>query len=229
MPIIEAFWESDFFGKSILIILLILSIFAWSVILRKYLLFRKAKLASDNFYSIYRKHSKNPLQLAEKKLYFEESPFYQICDEALGNLSEIVKNKKHGSGNPGNVEAISDSDLEAIEKSLDRCISNETLKLEKNLNLLATAAAVSPFLGLLGTVWGVLIAFQRMAREQSAQIGVVTQGISVALVTTVVGLLVAIPSLVMYNYMANLIKRFETEMESFASEILSDIGRRYML
>ncbi len=118
--------------------------------------------------------------------------------------------------------------MEVIERNLDRKITSETSKLEKNLSLLATAASVSPFLGLLGTVWGLLVAFQEMAIWKSATLSVVAPGIAEALVTTVVGLIVAIPSLVMYNYMASSIKKFETEMEDFASELLADIEKNYI-
>ncbi len=238
MPIIEAFKESDLFGRLILLTLFSLSIFVWSVILRKYLAFREAKRRSEEFHQAYKKFSDNPLGLVESDRYFDESPFYSICDETLDGLITVFK-KKGVIDNPydGNDvklkmdpkdAQLSREEIDTIGKSVDATISDEVLALEKNLNLLATTAAASPLLGLLGTVWGILIAFQSMAKMQSAQIGVVTEGISVALVTTVVGLMVAIPSLVMYNYMVNIIRRFETEMENFSSEIIVDIERKYM-
>ena len=238
MPIIEAFKQSDLFGRLILLTLFALSIFVWSVILRKYLAFREAKLKSEEFRRAYRKFSHNPLGLVESNEFFDESPFYSICDETLDNLITIFKRKgvidNPYEGNDVKIKlnvddaSVSLDEIDTISKSVDSAISDEVLALEKNLNLLATTAAASPLLGLLGTVWGILIAFQRMAKLQSAQIGVVTQGISVALVTTVVGLIVAIPSLVMYNYMVNIIRRFETEMENFASEIIVDVERKYV-
>jgi biopolymer transport protein TolQ len=238
MPIIEAFKQSDILGRLILLVLFALSIFVWSVILRKYLAFREAKLRSEEFNRAYRKYSEDPLALVESNQYFDESPFYSICDATLDDLITLLKRKgiiedpyksnevkvKLNVGNP----QLSKDELDTIGKSIDSTISDEVLGLEKNLNLLATTAAASPLLGLLGTVWGILIAFQDMARQQSASIEVVTQGISTALVTTVVGLMVAIPSLVMYNYMVNIIRRFETEMENFSSEIIVDIERRYL-
>ncbi len=240
MPIIKAFWESDVFGRFILLILFALSTFVWAVILRKYLAFREMKARSVTFRREYRKHSENPLGLVEGNLFFDESPFYSICDDALDNLLTVFKKKgvlpRDYSGSRHSTDTqlseididVSQGELETIGKSVDATISDEVLLLEKNLNLLATAAAISPLLGLLGTVWGILIAFQKMAEKGSAHIGVVTEGISVALVTTVVGLMVAIPSLVMYNYMANIIRRFETEMENFALEIVVDIERKYI-
>jgi biopolymer transport protein TolQ len=223
MPILRAFQESDLFGRLILLILFAFSVFAWSVILRKYLAFRQAEAASRTFRGTYRKHSEDPLQLIEQEVYLDECPFFEIADRALGSLHETVERR---GANPH--AKVPMATVEAIEKSLDRTISDETLKLERGLNLLATAASACPLIGLLGTVWGVLIAFQRVAVEASAQIGVISQGISVALSTTVVGLLVAIPSLIMYNWMTTIIRRFETEMESFASEVLEDIERRYV-
>jgi len=222
-PIFRAFLQSDLFGKLILLILFAFSIFAWSIILRKYLAFRQAQAASRIFRGTYRKHNEDPLQLIEQEVYLDECPFFEIADRALGSLHETIERR---GDNPR--AAVPLATVEAIEKSLDRTISDETLKLERGLNLLATAASACPLIGLLGTVWGVLIAFQRVATEASAQIHVISQGISVALSTTVVGLLVAIPSLVMYNWMTTIIRRFETEMESFASEVLEDIERRYV-
>jgi biopolymer transport protein TolQ len=223
MPILRAFQESDVFGKLILLVLFAFSVFAWSVILRKYLAFRAAQTASHGFRTTYRQHSGNPIELVEQDVYFDECPFFEIADRALGSLQEELKRR---AANPS--AAVPPSSVEAIEKGLDRTISDETLKLERGLNLLATAASACPLIGLLGTVWGVLIAFQRVAVEASAQIHVISQGISVALSTTVVGLLVAIPSLIMYNWMTTIIRRFETEMESFATEVLEDIERRYV-
>lgn len=223
MPIFDAFKASDWFGRIILLALFFFSVFAWSVILRKYLAFRASEATSHRFRTTYRKHSSDPIELVEQEVYFDECPFFEIADRALGSLQEEVKRR---SANPH--PTVPQVTVEAIEKSLDRTISDETIKLERGLNLLATAASACPLIGLLGTVWGVLIAFQRVAEEASAQIHVISQGISVALSTTVVGLLVAIPSLVMYNWMTTIIRRFETEMESFASEVLEDIERRYV-
>lgn len=236
--LIDAWLQSDLFGRLILVALFALSIFVWSVILRKYLIFREAKIKSDQFRQEYRKFSANPLGIVESNKFFDESPFYSVCDTALDNLIVILKRRgaveelkdgRNAKWKFNDTEAnVSRDELETISKAVDSTISNEVLGLEKNLNLLATTASVSPLLGLLGTVWGILIGFQDIAREGSAQIDVVTKGISVALVTTVVGLLVALPSLVMYNYMVNIIKRFEAEMENFSNEIVVDIERKYM-
>jgi len=222
-PIFRAFLQSDAFGKLILFSLFFFSVFAWSVILRKYLAFRAAQAASRTFRKMYRKQSDDPVQLVEGDVYFDECPFFEVANRALGSLHDELERR---GANPG--RTVTQATVEAIEKGLDRTISDETLKLERGLSLLATAASACPLIGLLGTVWGVLIAFQRVADEASAQIHVISQGISVALSTTVVGLLVAIPSMVMYNWMTGIIRRFETEMESFASEVLEDIERRYV-
>jgi len=229
MPIIQAFKDADLFGQAILLILFFLSMAAWSVILRKFLLFRSAKAASRNFRAIYQSYRSDPLSLISDDVYFAESPFYELCDEALSFLKDTVEEVKVGNPKPVVKEGITRSGLEVIERNLDRKISSETVKLEKNLGLLATAASVSPFLGLLGTVWGLLVSFQEMTTYNSARLSVVAPGIAEALVTTVVGLIVAIPSLVMYNYMASSIKKFETQMEGFASELLADLEKKYVV
>ncbi len=229
MPIIRAFRESDLFGQAILLILFLLSIAAWSVILRKLFLFRSAKAASRNFRALYQDYRSDLLSLLSDRVSFVESPFRVLCKDALSSLTTNLKEVQVGNPHPVLQKEISRSGLEVIERNLDRRISSETMKLEKNLGLLATAASVSPFLGLLGTVWGLLVSFQEMTEYNSARLSVVAPGIAEALVTTVVGLTVAIPSLVMYNYMAGSIKKFETEMEDFASEMLADIEKRYVV
>jgi len=228
MPIIEAFNESDLFGQAILLILAVLSIIAWSVILRKVVIFRSAKAASANFRAIYQNYRSDPLSLISDDVHFDESPFYELCDEALSSLSGNLKEVMVGNPKPSPHKAITRAGLDVIERNLDRKITAQTTKMEKGLGLLATASSVSPFLGLLGTVWGLLVAFQAMAVRQSAALSVVATGIAEALVTTVVGLIVAIPSLVMYNYMASSIRKFESEMEDFASEILGDVEKKYL-
>ncbi len=227
MPIIQAFRESDIFGQLILLILFFLSIFAWSTILRKFLFLRQSRIQSALYYEKFKSQCADFCSMREIKAQ-SPCPFYEISRDAQSNISQITGERNNNYTVDSNRPVLNVVDMELIEKSLDRCISKQTLGLEENLNLLATSASVSPFLGLLGTVWGVLIAFQDMARMESAQIGAVTRGISGALVTTVVGLLVAIPSLVVYNYMVNNIRRFETEMENFASEILAVIERQYL-
>ena len=228
MPIIQAFKDADLFGQAILLILFTLSMIAWSVILRKLLLFRTAKAASRNFHAIYQNYRTDPLSLIADDVYFVESPFYELCDEALSSLKDNFVEVKVGNPKKVTRQEVTRKGLEVIERNLDRKITSETTKLEKNLSLLATAASVSPFLGLLGTVWRLLVSFQEMTVHNSATLSVVAPGIAEALVTTVVGLIVAIPSLVMYNYMASSIKRFDTEMEGFASELLGDIEKKYL-
>ncbi len=228
MPIIEAFKESDLFGQAILLILFVLSITAWSIILRKALQFRSAKAASRNFRSIYQSYRSDPLSLTSDDVHFPESPFYELCDEAFSSLTSNFKEVRVGNPKVETRKEITRAGVEVIERNLDRKITGETIKLEKGLGLLATATSVSPFLGLLGTVWGLLVAFQEMAIYQSARLSVVSTGIAEALVTTVVGLMVAIPSLVVYNQMTGSIKKFEAEMENFASELLTDIEKKYL-
>jgi biopolymer transport protein TolQ len=224
MPFFQALWQNtDLFGKLILLVLFAFSVFAWSVILRKYLAFRQAEAASRSFRQTYREHSGDPLQLINQDIYLDECPFFEVADRALDALHSEVERR---GGNPH--VRIPMSTLEGIEKRLDRTISDETLKLERGLNLLATAASACPLIGLLGTVWGVLDAFRDVAETASAQLSGISVGIWTALSTTVAGLLVAIPSMMMYNWMTTIIRRFETQMESFASEVLEDIERRYV-
>ena len=118
--------------------------------------------------------------------------------------------------------------VSAIRNVSERTMADQALLLENRMGLLATAASTAPFLGLLGTVWGVMEAFGGMAVSGSAMLSDVAPGISGALVTTVVGLLVALPSAIGYNLLSDQVRRFSVEMDNFTQELASDIERHYL-
>jgi len=121
---------------------------------------------------------------------------------------------------------LSSSDVDYIESHLMMTISLQKKRLEKNLFILSTIVGLAPLLGLLGTVWGILITFASL-QGQSGTNQMVLGGISLALTTTVMGLLSAIPAMIAYNYLKNSVREFETEMESFANQLLSRVEMQY--
>jgi biopolymer transport protein TolQ len=216
---IETIRESGFIGKLIILFLFSLSVYAWYIILDKVIYLKAAERNSQSFLRKFR---------AEKAKIFSQRfpaelgascPFYNVYEAGVVELEQLLK-----SENPG----LSTANLEEIENTLNRTISQETVSMEKLLIVLAITATISPLMGLLGTVWGIMTAFRGMAAAGNASIGSVAPGISEALVTTVIGLLVAIPALAGYNVLANKIKHFNVEMHNFASEFLSLIGKNFM-
>jgi len=118
--------------------------------------------------------------------------------------------------------------LDGIENSLKRAISDQILNLEKSLIVLATASSASPFIGLFGTVWGIMGAFRAIGVQGAGSIDAVAPGIAEALITTAAGLAVAIPAMIAYNYLVDRIKAMTSEMDSFASEYISIVEKLYM-
>jgi biopolymer transport protein TolQ len=117
--------------------------------------------------------------------------------------------------------------LESVARALVRASNLEVMKLEKRLAFLATTGSATPFIGLFGTVWGIMNAFRRIGVVQAANISVVAPGVSEALIATAAGLAAAIPAVIFYNYYVNWVKRLSTEMDDFSLEYLTIIERNF--
>jgi biopolymer transport protein ExbB/TolQ len=227
-----AFRESTIAGKIIVLFLFVGSIFAWTIMISKFVEVRRAKENSRRFLQAFRKEH-DPVALFLRRQKFASSPLYKIYErgclalgaelEATGvDASELFVG---GVGEPD--RRISTVQAEAISNVNARNVADEALLLESNMGLLATAVSASPFLGLLGTVWGVMDAFGGMAVKGAATLSAVAPGISGALLTTVVGLLVALPSAIGYNILTNQIRELTVQMDNFAQEFSAEIQRAY--
>ena len=210
-PLIRSFIDSGPVGQGILIILLVLSVIAWSIIIEKIIIFRKLNKSAENFLDLFRGKFQSRIGFSEMDNLTNNSLIYKLYQNGLKEFKQIY--------NTGS--KISKPQLDEIEQALKRTVSKQAQGLERNMIILATSANVSPLLGLLGTVYGLLVAFHEMGQMGSASIDVVSPGISQALITTVVGLFVAIPSAVGYNYLLNTIRNLITDVENFMSEFLS--------
>lgn len=212
-PLIQAFIDSGPVSQGIMLVLLILSITAWSIIIEKLFFFRKLNRNAQIFLDHFRDNAKSLIGADEMTGYKNESLIHRIYEIGNRELALLRKDQTEKS--------VSKSQQDDLEHALKREISKQAQFLEKNMIILATSASISPFLGLLGTVYGLLIAFYAMGQMGSASIEVVSPGISQALMTTVVGLFVAIPSAVGYNYLLNTIKNLIIDTENYMSEFLS--------
>lgn len=213
-PLFNAFFESGFVSQGIMIILLLLSISAWTIIIEKFILFKKLKDDGTKFLAHFHLHLSQNTEKIEK--HGDDSLLKKLYINGIKEYAQFRKTSQ---------TPIQTAHIRDIENSLKRTIAQESQRLGKNMIILATSANASPLLGLLGTVYGLLIAFHEMGRMGSASIEVVSPGISEALVTTVLGLFVAIPSAVGYNYLLNTIKNLLLDMENFMSEFLSLIEK----
>ncbi|HRZ87514.1 MAG TPA: MotA/TolQ/ExbB proton channel family protein [bacterium] len=216
--------ETGIMGKSILLFLIAISVYVWAVIGIKLKTLLAAQRATKTVMKLYRAQSSNLSSLFNDGR-FKNSPspiaaiFMAGCKELLYHLDE------QNNSNGGKLTIIQ---LDGIENTLKRTISDQIMTLERSLIVLATASSASPFIGLFGTVWGIMAAFRTIGIQGAGSIDAVAPGIAEALVTTAAGLAVAIPSMVAYNWLVDRVKALTAEMDNFASEFISLIEKKYM-
>ncbi len=232
-PFIDAYTHSDFLGKLIFIGLVFLSICSWIILLHKVLLTYRARKYSAEFYNVFQLQKSNPLSLETASRQKYPNPFFDLYSVLKKHTLDILnKNRKfnqsNNATNPENPSYLSPSDIEFVDTHLMSSIASQIAGLEKNLFVLSTVVSLGPFLGLLGTVWGILTTFSELQAQGAGGTNqMVLGGLSLALATTVLGLLDAIPALIGYNYLKNTISVFETELEGFSTEILASVEMQY--
>jgi biopolymer transport protein TolQ len=199
---------------AVLVILVLMSLFSWTIIFSKWSRFKQARLANTQFLRAFRKA--NGLQaVALASEQFRSSPLVTVFDFGYTELERQVKAK-------GTV-----SNASSLERNLQLGISEEVSRLERNMNWLATTATVSPFIGLFGTVIGIIKAFGALGQAGSASLRAVAPGIADALIATAAGLAAAIPAAVAYNYFGHVIREFGARMEDFILEFLNLTERTF--
>jgi biopolymer transport protein TolQ len=217
-PIISSFIQSGLFGKGILLVLLALSIYIWIVIQAKYILLKRMRQSTQDFFTAYARTGENIFQPVENEEYFEGLPVYAIFCCAKHELTRIMEEER-------NIDSL---DAESIATQLARTVAETKMNLEEGLPALATATSIAPFLGLLGTVWGVMSAFLGMGELGNASIAAVAPGISEALVTTAVGLMVAIPAAIAYNYAKAKVQEQVVILNNFSLQVLGHIESKFV-
>ena len=224
--------QSNAAGKIIVVILFVGSILAWSLMLTKAKTLRTGARTTELFLGAYRKEG-NPAALFLKRQRYESSPMYVIYDSACRALGAEFESR---GADPDDLfmgavgashQHLTPFNISTVRNVAERSLADQALLMENQMGLVATSASAAPFLGLLGTVWGVMEAFGGMAQTGSAMLSAVAPGISGALLTTVVGLLVALPSAIGYNLLSDMIRRISVEMDNFVQELISDIERCY--
>jgi len=210
-------------GKAIIFCLLIFSIVAWSVMIAKVVQFRRAKKLNQLFNTEYRTQ-KNVLDVFDRRVQADGCPMFMVYQ--AGSL-ELDARLKTPDGN-GRKKYVSLKGMEHVKRSMENMVAQESLKLESGLILLAIAVSGAPFLGLLGTVWGVMSTFGHIAQEKVASMAAMAPGVSAALITTVAGLLVAIPSMFAYNWLVHTLRVLTVELDNFAQELVSKMETEYL-
>ncbi|MDR1190129.1 MAG: MotA/TolQ/ExbB proton channel family protein [Verrucomicrobiales bacterium] len=229
--VVFAFQHSTLEGKAIIALLLIFSGISWSVMVDKYLHLRRARRENALFIRRYR-NSRAPLDLYREQRRYAVSPaaaVYQAGARELAfNLLGSTEVDETFAARLQTAEPAGSVALSSVRSALERAVGEEGLKLEAQLILLATAVSGAPFLGLLGTVWGVMDAFSGVAVAGQASLTALAPGVSGALITTVAALLVAIPSMFGYNFLITSVKSMTVEIENFAAECQADFEHKYL-
>ena len=210
-------------AKGVLVVLLFFSIATWAIVFMKLRSLGTAERQSDAFLHVF-KNSKNFGATYEEAKRYPVSPEAALFREGFRELSFHVKGN-HPGGNPGGTPATlppgrSGEALEGVGRTLRRASLKELAQMERHLIFLATTGSVTPFIGLFGTVWGIINAFVGIGAAGSANLGAVAPGIAEALIATAAGLAAAIPAVIAYNYFVNRIRRIGTRLDLFTMEFL---------
>ena len=208
-------------NQAVLAILVAFSVASWAVILIKYLSYRTAGRQSDAFLGAFRKGGFSEAQGACDAS--KASPLVGLFQAGYAEMS--AQFRLTGAAVAGSKPRL--KSLEAVDRALLRAASAEVGRLERRLTFLATTASVTPFIGLFGTVVGIMIAFQRIGSTGSTNLAVVGPGISEALVATAMGLFAAIPAVLAYNHFTHRVKDFSAAMDDFAMEFLNIVERNF--
>ena len=226
----DAFLRANMAGKALVFLLFIGSVVAWSIMVTKFREYRRITRESKRFLAVYQGES-HPLALIMKRQSFSGCPLYMMYRAACRTLHGLIE--AHGI-NPAewfsgqltdSMPKLNDTDIKIVRNIIEQTVDEQVIQLEKNVVVLATAVTAAPFIGLMGTVWGVMDAFGGLAIQGPATISSVAPGISGSLITTLAGLIVALPSLVGYNMLTSRIRIMSTMMEHFAEELMADLER----
>jgi biopolymer transport protein TolQ len=212
-------------ARVVLGVLVVFSVASWCIILYKLLAFNRMQSQSVRFLEIFRRSTKfSEVQAVCQSL--NDSPLVGIF---LAGYAEVnLQLRQPVAANPAApAPRPTLKSLTAVDRALLRASNVEVNKLEKRITFLATTAAVTPFIGLFGTVWGIIGAFQGIAEAGSTSLGVVAPGIAEALVTTAAGLLAAIPAVYFYNLLTQRVKELASDMDDFSLEFLNIVERNF--
>ena len=223
-----AYQNSDSVGKAIVLILLLGSVATWTTMLDKAISLNRARKASKRFLARFKENTRylTSQSLMRESLH-DAGPIGAIYSEGVEKLLEFYENGTNGMINMSRAGAqpvkLSAAQFEAIEAVLERAVSHQIQELEKRIGFLGTLVSLSPFCGLFGTVWGVMMAFCGIAAAGKADFTALAPGVAGALLTTVAGLVVAIPSLVGYNILNGTIRNLTVAMDNFTEEFMVEL------
>jgi biopolymer transport protein TolQ len=214
--LIDLLSRATLIGKVVLVILLIFSVYSWAIILTKWLWFRRAERATRGFLSRFNSGSKIT-EIYSSIEDYRQSPVAQVF---TAGYEEITSQVDESNGQMRSLDALS--------RELQSATISEVSKMERSLTWLATTANASPFIGLFGTVVGIIIAFMGLSAASATSIQSVAPGIAEALIATAAGIAAAVPAAIFYNHFLNRLKSLTAQMDRFSLELLNVIERHYI-
>ena len=226
--VFQSFSDSSITGKIIVLVLMGMSVWCWTAMASKWKELALAQRANRKFLKAFQASSE-PLLIFLNRKKISGSPVYEMYREGCRAMfpEETDEDELFVGGLQSRKPRLTETEIEAVEGVVDRTMADQMLVVESNMGGLATATSTAPFLGLLGTVWGVMEAFTGMAEAGAPTLSAVAPGISSSLLTTVVGLLVALPSAIGYNFLTNKVRAINVQLHNFSSEMGDAVKKHY--
>ncbi len=216
---------SSLIVQGVLYLLILFSVVSWGIIFYKYRQVRISKNESERFVEIFWE-SRNLASIHDASRELRSSPVAQVFRAGYEELLRVSRSKKESSHGEGLTTEL--GGVDNVTRAMKRATSVEITKLEKSLTFLATTASTTPFIGLFGTVWGIMNAFRGLSVTHSSSIQAVAPGIAEALIATAAGLAAAIPALMAYNHFVQKIKVLTADMDNFSHEFLNIAERHFL-
>ncbi|MES2802234.1 MAG: protein TolQ [Bdellovibrionota bacterium] len=226
MGALESIMHASLIVQVVIMILISLSIMCWGIAWNKYQDLKQVQAANKTFDTMFWK-STSLDELNEKIDAYKGSSHARVFKAAYIEMKKIAESPMLNKNLNSETEPPLLSGLDNLERSMRKAIENEVTALESRLIVLASTGSTGPFIGLFGTVWGIMSSFQMIGQTGSASLAAVAPGISEALVTTAIGLAAAIPAVMMYNHFIAEIKREESYLNNFSSDFLNIVKRNF--
>lgn len=210
-------------GQFVMLTLLVFSLVSWAIVFSKFKLFRNVKMDSEDFLDTFWS-SNNLAEAYDAAEEFEYSPEAVVFTAGYNELQKINKVRSEDAQDSDTLE-MQMATLDNLKRAIRKAESQEISELGRALPFLATTGSATPFIGLFGTVWGIMASFHDIGLRGSASLAVVAPGISEALVVTAAGLAVAIPAVIFYNYFSAKLDRIDGDMQNFSTDFLNLVER----
>ncbi|MGV7221013.1 MAG: protein TolQ [Nitrospinales bacterium] len=227
LSILDMVSNSTLLAKIVLLILLMFSVVSWTIIFAKFFVYRLARNEDNKFLAIFSK-AESLTNIYNYSRELKHSPVARVFLAGYRELYLFQEKMKNDPGGDKSKEPMRDVDIKGIELSLNKGINREIERLSNKLELLATTGSITPFIGLFGTVWGIMHSFRVIGVQGSASIGGVAPGIAEALIATAAGLVAAIPAVIFFNYLNNKIRIFGSRMDDFSRDFVYLAEKNFM-